>query len=180
MAKNVTFNGVEYKSPLAVAKVLVNEGKKPSQAVKILSEAGIQITPQSVYAYTSGAEKTAARRAKYRILNLGKSGRKTVGEIAKRTGTSTSKVVSMLKKAGIAIVTKEALAKAAAEAAKQAEKEAKAAERKAARKAKKETAKAETEPVADEPVAEVTEEVAEDQAAMEAALVDMAADGELD
>lgn len=155
MAKNVTFNGVEYKSPLAAAKVLVAEGKKPSEAVKILDEAGIKISPQSVYAYTSGAEKTNARRAKYRILSMGKTGKKTPSEIAERTGTSTNKVVAMLKKASITIVTKEALAKAESEK-KEEQKTEKKQSKKTIKKSKKTNKK--VQPQANE---EMPKEVAE-------------------
>ena len=119
-------------------------------------------------------------RAKYRILNLGKSGRKTASEIAKKVDVSTSKVVAILKKAGIAIVTKEAKAKAEAE---------KKAAKKNQKSKKDETPAPEattpapeaTEPVAETPCDEVPvaeEELAleatEDTAAMEAAMADMA------
>lgn len=171
MAKSVTLNGTEYASSVKAAQDLFADGKTVSEITKILNEAGSSITYQSVYAYTAGAEKTAARRAKYRILSLGKSGRKTAGDIAKRTGVSTSKVVATLKKAGIAIVSKEAIARAEkeAKAKKDAEKEAKKAEQKAKKDAKK--AKKNQEQI---------EEVSVDQVAMESAMADMEADGELE
>lgn len=167
MAKSVTLNGTEYASSVKAAQDLFADGKTVSEITKILNEAGSSITYQSVYAYTAGAEKTAARRAKYRILSLGKSGRKTAGDIAKRTGVSTSKVVATLKKAGIAIVSKEAIARAEKEA--KAKKEAKKAEQKAKKDAKK--AKKNQEQI---------EEVSVDQVAMESAMADMEADGELE
>jgi len=106
--QKVTIDGQEYPSRSHAAKALVASGKTLKETVKILADAGAQMTYQTVYAVTKGAEKVAVRRTKYRILNLGKSGRRTASEIAKKAGVTTSKVVSMLKKAGIPIVTKEA------------------------------------------------------------------------
>jgi len=196
MAKSVTINGTEYKSSVQAAKALVASGSTVAQATKTLNEAGSTITYQSVYAYTVGMSKTGARRAKYRILALGKSGRKTVSEIADKTSTSTSKVVAMLKKAQIAVITKEAIAKAKAEAkaAKQSAKDAKKAERdaakavkvakkaavKSAKPAKNATKKTtKVKKVVEVPV--VIEDVlkTEEEMAAEMALADMAMDGEL-
>jgi len=199
MAKSITVNGTEYTSSVQAAKALVASGKTVAEATKALKEAGSSITYQSVYAYTAGNDKTQSRRAKYRILALGKSGRQTASQIATKTGTSTSKVVAMLKKAQIEIVTKEALAKAAADAkaVKQAALDAKKAEREAA-KAAKAAEKEANKPVkapkatkakkAKEPVVVVEEETPvviedelnEEEAAMALAMADMMSDGELD
>ena len=117
---SVTIDGVDYKSRTEAAKALVAAGKSLKETVDAITKAGVSMTYQTVYAVTKGAEKVAARRTRYRILNLGKSGRRTASEIAKKAGVSTSKVVALLKKNDIAIVTKEgrAKAKAAAKVAK--------------------------------------------------------------
>jgi len=193
MATPITVNGTEYKSSVQAAKALVADGKTVAEATKGLKEAGCTIAYQSVYAYTAGNDKTQARRAKYPVLSLGKSGRQTASEIGKKTGLTTSKVVAMLKKAQIAIVTKEALAKAAADAkaAKQAAKDAKKAEREAAKAAKaaeKEANKPVKAPKAikakkvkvEAVVEETVPVVSEEEAAMALALADMEADGELE
>lgn len=112
MAKaNVTIDGVTYPSRIAAAKALVAVGKSISEAAKLTG-----ITYQTVYVNTKGAEKGAVRRTKYRILSLGKSNSSTVGEIAKKTGVSASKIVALLKTAGIPILSKEEKAKREAEA----------------------------------------------------------------
>ena len=112
---SVTIEGVEYPSRTHAAKALVASGKTLKETTDALNKDGMQMTYQTVYAVTKGAEKVAVRRVKYRVLNLGRSGRRTAGEIAKKVGVSTSKVVAMLKKENIAIVTKEARDKAKAE-----------------------------------------------------------------
>lgn len=109
--QSVTIEGVSYKSRTEAAKALVAAGKSLTEAA-----AATGMTYQTVYANTKGSDKVNKRRAKYRVLALGKSGKRTSGEIAKKTGLSTSAVVALLKKNSIAIVTKES--KAAAKAAK--------------------------------------------------------------
>ena len=149
--KEVTVGTVVYASRSDAAKALVESGKTLTETVNILNEAGAGMTYQTVYAVTKGAEKVKVRRAKYRILTLGKAGKKSAGEIAKRCGVSTSKVVSILRKAGIATVTAKA----------------------------KPEAKPVAEPKVVEPVAETVEPVAEataDTSAKEAALADIAED----
>jgi len=103
MAKqSVKIEGVEYKSRTAAAKALVAAGKTLAEAAEMTG-----MTYQTVYANTKGSDKVAGRRAKYRVLALGRKGKRTASEIAKKTGMSVSKIVAMLKKNGIAIVTKE-------------------------------------------------------------------------
>ena len=116
MSKVVVIDGVEYKSRVAAGKALMANGMSLGAAAE-----KVGCTYQTMYANTKGLEKTGKRRAKYRVLALGKTGKRTSGEIAKKTGLSVSAVVAMLKKNGIAIVTKEAKA-----AAKKAAKPAKA------------------------------------------------------
>jgi DNA-binding CsgD family transcriptional regulator len=128
--QSVTIEGVEYKSPTAAAVALVAAGKTISQAAEATG-----ITYQTVYANTKGAEKAAARRVGYQALALGKRGKRTASEIAKKTGMSVPKIVAMLKNAGIVVVTKEA--KAAAKAAKEAAKPVKEPKVAKAPKAKK-------------------------------------------
>jgi DNA-binding CsgD family transcriptional regulator len=153
MAKqSVTIEGVEYKSRTAAAVAMVAAGKTLTEAAEALG-----MTYQTVYANTKGATKVGARRAMYRVLALGKSGRRTASEIAKKTNLSVSKVVALLKKNQIAIVSKETRAAA-----------------KALKSGKAPRAPKVTEPVApviDEPI---TDEVPEDAAARAAAEVDMA------
>lgn len=104
MAKQmVTIDGVEYKSRTEAGKALVAGGMGLKEAA-----AKVGTTYQTIYANTIGAEKVRIRRAHYRILSLGQRGRKTAGEIAKKVGMSTSRVVALLKKNGIAVVTLEA------------------------------------------------------------------------
>jgi len=174
MAKqSVTIEGVEYKSRTEAAKALVASGKTLAEAA-----AATGMTYQTVYANTKGAEKVNKRRAKYRVLSLGRGGKRTSGEIAKKTGLSTSAVVAMLKKAGIAIVTKDSRA-AAVKATK-----------KTAKNSRQKVVKPENvidvpEPVVDEvpttPVQvqvedELGDEIPADDVAMAAALADMADD----
>jgi len=116
MSKSLTIDGVQYKSRTEAAKALVAAGKTLSEAAEATG-----MTYQTVYANTKGAEKVATRRAKYRVLAMGKSGKRTAGEIAKKCGLSASKVVAILKGAKITVVTKEAK-----DAAKKAAKPAKA------------------------------------------------------
>ena len=112
MAKqSVKIDGVQYKSRTEAAKAMVAAGKTLAEAA-----AATGMTYQTVYANTKGAEKVNKRRAKYRVLAMGKSGNRTSGEIAKKTGLSVSAVVALLKKNSIAIVTKKA--KVAAKTAK--------------------------------------------------------------
>lgn len=123
MAKqSVKIDGVEYESRTAAAKAIVATGKSLKETVDILKANGCEVSYQTVYANTIGLDKVTARRAHYRILSLGQKGRRTVGEIAKKVNMSTSKVIALLKKNGIAIVTKEAQAAAKA-AAKPARKQ---------------------------------------------------------
>ena len=111
MAKQIVIEGVEYKSLTAAAKAMVAAGKSLAEAAEATG-----LAYQTVYANTKGAGKVSARRAKYRVLAMGKSGKRTASEIAKKAGLTTSAVVAILKKNSIAILTKEA--RAAAKAAK--------------------------------------------------------------
>lgn len=111
--KSITIEGVKYDSKVKAAKALVAAGKSISETAEITG-----IKYQSVYAYTKGNDKTQARRARYRILALGKTGKRSPGDIAKRLNVSVPMVIALLKKNGIAIVTKESLAAAKAEKAK--------------------------------------------------------------
>jgi DNA-binding CsgD family transcriptional regulator len=159
MAKqSVTIEGVEYKSRTAAARALVESGKTLSEAA-----AATGMTYQTVYANTKGLEKVNTRRAKYRVLALGRKGKRSASEIAQKTGMSVPRVVALLKKNSIVIVTKEA-----AQAAKKA---------KAGKTAKVKTPKAK--PVVDEvpmtPAQVVAEdELPEDAMAAAAAMADMA------
>lgn len=98
----VTVDGVEYKSRSAAAIALVDAGKTLSEAAEATG-----MTYQTVYSVTKGADKVKVRRTKYRILSLGKRGKKTASEIAKKVGVSTPKVVAILKKSGVVIVSKD-------------------------------------------------------------------------
>jgi len=111
MAKSLTIDGVQYKSRTAAAKALVAAGKTLAEAAEATG-----CTYQTVYANTKGADKVNVRRAKYRVLAMGQTGKRTASEIAKKVGLNVSKVVAILKGARISVVTKEA--KAAAKAAK--------------------------------------------------------------
>lgn len=128
--QSVTIDGTTYASPTKAAIALVASGKTIAQAASATG-----ITYQTVYANTKGAEKAAARRVGYQALALGKRGKRTASEIAKKTGMSVPKIVAMLKNAGIVVVTKEA--KAAAKAAKEAAKPVKEPKVAKAPKAKK-------------------------------------------
>ena len=178
----VTIDGVDYTSRTAAAVALVAAGKSVSEAAKIAG-----CTQATVHANTNGKEKVNAWRRKNRILSLAKTGKKTASEIATRVGVSTPKVVSLLKKSGLVVPTKEALAKlkSAANAVKESEAKVKA-DAKAAKKAAKAAAKA-TEPTKTKKVKKVSEVVEpivtdemftgvidNDQDAMEAAMADMA------
>lgn len=99
--QSVVIEGVTYESRTAAAKALVANGVSLAEASRLTG-----MTYQTVYANTKGADKAAARRITYRILGLGESGRHAASEIAKRSGVSTSKVVSLLKKHNISIVKK--------------------------------------------------------------------------
>lgn len=115
MAKqSVKIDGVEYKSRTAAGVALVLGGMRMCDASK-----KVGISQQTINANTpgKGLEKVRARRAIARILAIGKTGKRSVGEISKKVGISTSKVVSILKKANIAIVSAEMKA-AALKAAK--------------------------------------------------------------
>jgi predicted transcriptional regulator len=101
MVKSVTIEGVQYSSPTAAAIALVASGKTITEAATLTG-----ITYQTVFANTKGADKATARRAKYRVLSMGKTGKKSPSEIAKKCNLSVSAVVSMLKKNSITIVTK--------------------------------------------------------------------------
>lgn len=106
MAKqSVTIEGVQYKSRTEAAKALVAAGKTLSEAASATG-----MTYQTVYANTKGADKVNQRRAKYRVLAMGKSGKRSPGEIAKKVGLNVSKVVAILKGAKITVVTKAAKA----------------------------------------------------------------------
>lgn len=127
--QSVTIDGTTYASPTKAAIALVAAGKTITQAAEATG-----ITYQTVYANTKGAEKAAARRVGYQALALGKRGKRTASEIAKKTGMSVPKIVAMLKNAGIVVLTKEA--KAAAKAAKEAAKPVKEPKAPKAKKAK--------------------------------------------
>lgn len=105
MAKSVTIEGVQYTSRTAAAKALVAAGKTLAEAATATG-----MTYQTVYANTKGAEKVGTRRTKYRVLAMGKTGKRTAGEIAKKCGLSPSKVVAILKGAKITVLTQEAKA----------------------------------------------------------------------
>lgn len=191
MAKKLTIEGVEYKSATKAAVALVAAGKTITEAAAILG-----VTYQTVYVATIGAANVKPRRDMYRVLGFAKRGKKSVGEIATKTGLSTSKIIALLKKNGIVVLTKEAKAakvaakaeakaeaKAAAKAAKVAEKAAKNAA-KAPKKAAKNAAKApkkakiveETLPIDPQVPAEEFADVNEamnDELAQQAALADM-------
>jgi len=111
MKQSVKIDGVQYKSRVAAGKVLVANGMSLGDAAE-----KVGCTYQTLYANTKGASSVNKRRVKYRVLAMGKSGNRTSGEIAKKTGLSVSAVVALLKKNSIAIVTKKA--KAAAKTAK--------------------------------------------------------------
>ena len=106
----VTVDGVQYKSRSAAAVALVAAGKSLGDAAKACG-----MTYQTVYSVTKGAEKVAVRKAKYRVLAIGARGKKSVGEIAKKVGVSTSRVVALLKAANIAVISADMKAKAKAE-----------------------------------------------------------------
>jgi len=103
MAKQkVTIDGVGYASRTAAAVALVAGGMGLKEAA-----AKVGLTYQTVYANTTGLEKVKIRRAHYRILSLGRKGRRTAGEIAKKVGMTTSRVVALLRKNSIPVVTLE-------------------------------------------------------------------------
>jgi transposase len=159
MKQSVTIDGVEYKSRTAAAKALVAGGMGLGEVAE-----KVGMTYQTVYANTTGLEKVKGRRAKYRILKLGKTGNKSAGEIAKKVGVSSSRVVAILKKANITVISAEVKAKAvaAAKAAKAAEKDAKIAAKPAkAPKAPKAPKVTESVTASVEPTAEVTPVVAD-------------------
>jgi transposase len=161
----VEIEGVKYESRTAAAKALVASGKSISETAKLTG-----VTYQTVYAYTKGGDKTATRRARYRIIALGKAGRKTVGEIASKVGVTTSKVVALLKKEGIKAMTKEeAAAKRSEKATPNAEKTSKKTSSKHTTPTVKKSKK--VKPLANTPV--LDSEVPVDESAMQAALADM-------
>jgi len=160
----VTVDGVEYVSRTACAKALVAAGKSLSEAASLSG-----MTYQTVYSVTKGAEKVAGRRANYRIVDLGKSGKRSAGEIAKKVGVSTSKVVAILKKAGVAVVSKEAVEKN-----KPAEK-SEPVVKKSVKKNKKVKLKVDEVPLTLQQVIaeEIVDLSTEDDLAMQAAMADM-------
>lgn len=101
----VVFEGVEYSSKTAYAEHLMSIGKTMSEAAKAAG-----ITYQTVLAGTKGKEKVHVRRKKYQALRLARTGKYAVGEIAKRTGTATIQINTLLKKAGIKPMKKEEIA----------------------------------------------------------------------
>jgi len=153
-SKAFVYNGVEYKSKTACAVALVEGGMKKSAAAKVVG-----ISPATVGANTGrGLELVLARRMKKRIESLGATKKYSVGEIAGRVGVNTSKVVSILKAAGIETVSAKDK-KAAEVAAPKATKKPKA-EKKASDAVKKPRTKKVVAPVVAEEVAPVaTEEV---------------------
>jgi predicted transcriptional regulator len=172
--RSLTIEGVEYKNPTAAARALVAAGKTLSETAALTG-----ITYQTVYSVTKGAEKVKARRVTYRILSLGKSGKKSVGEIAAMNNTSTSKVIALLKKNSIVVLTKEAKAalvkaKVEAEAAKKAAKAAvKPVKASKSAKASKAVKVELIDPIVPaEDFADVNSAMT-DEAAMQAALADM-------
>lgn len=162
--QSVTIEGVKYKSRTEAAKAMVAAGKTLAEAAEATG-----MTYQTVYANTKGAEKVNKRRAKYRILAMGKSGKRTTSEIAKKTGLSVSKVVAILKGAKISTVTKES--KAAAKAAKKASKAPKATKTKTPAPAIDEVLMTPAQIQAEEDMAD---EIPEDADAQVAAMADMA------
>ena len=111
MKQSVKIDGVQYKSRVAAGKVLVANGMSLGDAAE-----KVGCTYQTLYANTKGADKVNVRRAKYRVLTMGQTGKRTASEIAKKVGLNVSKVVAILKGAKITVVTKKA--KAAAKTAK--------------------------------------------------------------
>ena len=98
---SVKFNGVEYNSKTAYAVEMVKQGKTQSEAARMAG-----INPATVHANTTGLEKVQARRKIYKALSLGKGEKYSVGEIAKRSGVNSSKVVALFKKKNIKIISK--------------------------------------------------------------------------
>jgi len=161
MAKqSVKIDGVQYNSRTEAAKAMVAAGKTLAEAA-----AATGMTYQTVYANTKGSDKVNKRRVKYRVLALGKSGKLTSGEIAKKTELSTSAVVAILKKNNIEIVTKEAKAKAA--------KTAKAG--KTPKAIRQKVTKPENLINIPEPIDDLIDEIPTDAMAEEAAMADIAA-----
>lgn len=95
--RSITVEGTKYGSPSLAARALVAAGKSIAETAKLTG-----ITYQTVFSVTVGAAKVAARRVNYKIINLGKRGKNSVGEISKTCGVSSGKVLAILKKAGVA------------------------------------------------------------------------------
>jgi hypothetical protein len=103
MAKQkVIIEGIEYDSRTAAARVMVASGKSLNDAAKATG-----MTYQTVYANTTGKDKVKSRKTAYRILSLGRSGNKTVDEIAKKTGRNVCEVINILSKNNLQIVTRD-------------------------------------------------------------------------
>ena len=161
MSKQVTIDGVQYKNPTVAAKALVAAGKTLSEAAEATG-----ISYQTVYANTKGEDKVKVRRAKYRVLAMGKSGKRTASEIAKKVGLNVSKVVAILKGAKITVLTKEA--KAAAKATKSGKVPK-------APKVKKSVDEVPLTPVQIQAEEDMVDEIPEDVEAAAQAMADMAA-----
>lgn len=102
----VTIDGVDYESRSDAAKALVAAGKSLPETAKMTG-----MSYQTVYTVTKGKGKYIVRRLHYRIVQLGRGGNKTAVEIAKKVGVSTGKVIAILEKAGVSLLTKEQVAK---------------------------------------------------------------------
>ena len=160
MGQMVTIDGVQYKSRVAAGKVLVANGMSLGDAAE-----KVGCTYQTLYANTKGADKVNVRRAKYRVLTMGQTGKRTASEIAKKVGLNVSKVVAILKGAKITVVTKEAKAKAA--------KTAKAG--KTPKAIRQKVTKPENLINIPEPIDDLIDEIPTDAMAEEAAMADIAA-----
>jgi transposase len=165
----VEIEGVKYDSRTAAAKALVAAGKSITETAQLTG-----VTYQTVYAYTKGGEKTAVRRARYRILALGKSGQKTVSEIATKVGVTTSKVVALLKKEGIKTLTKEEAAAMRTEKKSNTEKTEKTSSQKSTKTpvVKKKSKKVQKVESVDETLV-IDTEIPVDESAMTEAMADM-------
>jgi len=145
--QSFTHEGTEYGSRSEAARALLSqtnpETKKPYTCSEVAKIVGM--TPQTVYTQTDeGKAKVAARRAKYRAINLAKTGKYTQAMICDRTKLEAGVMRKLLTEANITCPT----AKELAQSQKEAE-EAKAKEAEA-KKAEKAKAKEEVAPAAAE------------------------------
>jgi hypothetical protein len=182
MAKEMfVFEGVEYPSRVKAAIALLDSkrAKNQSEAAKLVG-----INPATVNAnYGETGAKAAARRAKYQAVKLLKTAKYTPGDIAEKTGLSTSLICSIAKKGQIQLVkvsasvlkAKEAKAKAAEKAkAKAATKPESVKKTRKVKVTKVETTVVPVEPVIDTDPLEIVDDIPMDEAAEAAAKADMA------